>query len=303
MRIRILGSAAGGGFPQINCACRMCTRVRAGEPGLLPRTQASIAVTADDASWVLLNASPDLRQQFAATPALAPRTEKGLRDCPVESVILTNGDVDAIAGLLSLREGFRFDLYAAAPVLETLAANSIFKVLDPANVTRKALAFGTPTRVAPDLDVEAFSVPGKTALYRETTAPDFGTRDGDTIGLAISHAQTGGTFFFLPSVARVDASLVRRIAGAKLVLFDGTLYTDDEMLSQGLSAKTARRMGHMPMTGAGGTIDELANLSIARKVFVHINNSNPALDAHSDERRALEKAGWEVAYDGMEIVL
>lgn len=303
MLIRILGSAAGGGFPQLNCACPMCASVRAGRPGFSGRTQTSIAASADGKSWVLLNASPDLREQFAATPALAPDVGKGLRNSPLVSVVLTNGDVDALAGLLSLREGIAFDLHAAPPVLDTLKANSVFNVLNPAFVRRRALSFGAPFSVAPGLTVEAFTVPGKTALYLESDAPDFGTREGDTIGLTITETNTGKAFHFVPSCAKVDAALASRLRGAQLVLFDGTLYTDDEMIAQGLSQKTGRRMGHMPMSGAAGSIAALADLGIISKVFVHINNSNTVLDANGPERRAVEKAGWQVAHDGMEITL
>lgn len=303
MLIRILGSAAGGGFPQLNCACRMCANVRAGKSGFTARTQTSIAASADGRSWVLLNASPDLREQFAATPALAPDADKGLRHSPLASVVLTNGDVDALAGLLSLREGIAFDLYAAPPVLETLRTNSVFNVLAPDFVRRRPLTYGVPVPAAPGLEIEAFTVPGKTALYLETSAPDFGTREGDTIGLAVTETTTRKAFFFVPSCAQVDAALASRLRGAQLVLFDGTLYTDDEMLAQGLSPKTGRRMGHLPMSGADGSMAALADLNIARKVFVHVNNSNPVLDANSPERRALEKAGWIVAHDGMEITL
>jgi pyrroloquinoline quinone biosynthesis protein B len=303
MLIRILGSAAGGGFPQLNCTCRMCASVRAGRAGFTARTQTSIAASADGKSWMLLNASPDLREQFAATPALAPDAGKGLRNSPLASVVLTNGDVDALAGLLSVREGITFDLYAAPPVLDTLRTNSVFNVLNPDFVRRQPLTYDAPFPAAPGLTVEAFTVPGKTALYLETAAADFGTREGDTIGLALTEFATGKTFFFVPSCAKVDAALTLRLRGAQLVLFDGTLYTDDEMIAQGLSPKTGRRMGHMPMSGTEGSIAALADLGIARKVFVHVNNSNPALDANGPERRAVEKAGWIVAHDGMEITL
>lgn len=303
MIIRVLGSAAGGGFPQLNCDCRLCRGVREGRPGLQARTQTSLAVSADGHRWLLLNASPDLRQQFAATPALHPRPGTGVRNSPLAAVVLTNGDIDAVCGLLSLREGIAFDLLAAVPVLETLAGNGIFNVLNPAVVTRRPLAYGPPSEVAEGLWLEAYPVPGKTALYRETDAPDFGTREGDTIGLAITHRASGASFHFIPSCARIDAALRVRLAGARLVLFDGTLYTDEEMIEQGLSLKTGARMGHMSMSGPHGCVAALADLDIGRRVFIHINNSNPVLDETSPERRAVVEAGWEIAWDGMEIVL
>jgi len=303
MIIRILGSAAGGGFPQINCACRLCAAVRAGAPGFHARTQASVAVSGDGKHWTLLNAAPDLREQVAACRALQPAAHKGPRHSPIAAVVLTNGDVDAVAGLLSLREGFGFDLLAAPPVLATLAANSIFNVLAPQSVRRKALQPGAPVALLGGLTVEAYTVPGKTALYLETEAPDFGTRDGDTIGLEVRDTSTGAGFHFIPSCAGVDARLRARLEGAALVLFDGTLYADDEMIRAGLSAKTGARMGHMSMSGPAGSIAALADLGISRRVFIHINNSNPVLDEHGPEHAAVRAAGWEIAHDGLEITL
>lgn len=302
MIVRVLGSAAGGGFPQLNCACTMCRLARSGAPGVLPRSQTSLAVSADGVRWAIFNASPDLRQQVAQTPALQA-TPASARNSPIRAVVLTNGDVDAIAGLLSLREGFAFDLYAAEPVLEALAENSIFKVLNPDIVTRRALVPGRPIRLLDDLTVEAFAVPGKTALYKETSAPDFGTRPGDTIGLRITQATRNVTAFFIPSCARVDDELRARLDGADALLFDGTLYRDDEMIAQGLSRKTGARMGHIAMSGETGAVAALASVKVARRIFIHINNSNPVLDPASPERRAVEAAGWTIATDGMEMRL
>jgi pyrroloquinoline quinone biosynthesis protein B len=306
MRIRILGSAAGGGFPQINCNCRNCIAQRSGQPGYTARSQSSVAVSADGRNWVLLNASPDLRQQVAATPELAPATQGPARDSPIKAVILTNGDVDHIAGLLSLREGFAFSLYASQRVLGTLAANSIFNVLNESLVPRVGLEVGQRSELsALGLTVEAFAVPGKIALYLEDSAagPSYGTRDGDTIGLEITAPATGASFFYIPGCASVDTSLTARLRGARLVLFDGTLYRDDEMIVQGLSNKTGKRMGHISMSGAGGSIAAFQGLGVQRRVFVHMNNSNPVLFDGSAERAEVEQAGWDVAFDGMEISL
>jgi pyrroloquinoline quinone biosynthesis protein B len=313
MLIKVLGSAAGGGFPQINCNCRNCADARAGKPGFRSRTQSSLAVSTDGRHWVLLNASPDLRQQVAATPALLPRADAGPgtspRASPIRAVVLTNGDVDHIAGLLSLREGFAFTLYATERVLATLAANRIFDVLDPQLVGRVPLPVDRPLQLAGEdaaaLTLEAFAVPGKVALYLEDAGagPGLGTREGDTIGLRISGPGSGAAFFYVPGCAAVDAALATRLRGAALVLFDGTLYADEEMIAQGLSGKTGRRMGHISMSGAEGTIAAFHDLGVRRRIFVHINNSNPVLRDDSSERRAVERAGWEVAVDGMEIRL
>jgi pyrroloquinoline quinone biosynthesis protein B len=303
MIIKVLGSAAGGGFPQANCNCCNCADARAGKPGLRRRTQSSLAVSPDGRRWVLLNASPDIRQQIEATPELAPGG-RDLRSSPIAAVVLTNGDVDHVAGLLSLREGFLFDLFASERVLAILASNPIFNVLDPGRVPRISLRLGDTIKVMPDLQVEAFAVPGKVALYMEdeTAGPSLGTQAGDTLGLKVSDV-LGRTFFYVPGCAAVDAKLARRLTGAALVLFDGTLYTDEELIAQGLSSKTGKRMGHISMSGQDGSIAAFAPLDVKRRIYVHMNNSNPALREGSGERAAVEHAGWEVAFDGMEIRL
>jgi pyrroloquinoline quinone biosynthesis protein B len=306
MLIKVLGSAAGGGFPQVNCSCRNCSDVRLGAPGLGPRTQSSLAVSRDGLAWALLDASPDLRQQIAATPELAPRPDAGVRSSPIAAVALTNGDVDRVGGLLSLREGVAFGLYASERVLAALAASRIFEVLDRRHVPRVALPIGRPLDLsALGLTVEAFPVPGKIPLYLEDAAAGdgFGTREGDTVGLELRDPAAGTGFLYVPGCAAVDAALARRLEGSALVLFDGTLYTDDEMIAQGLSAKTGKRMGHIAMAGRDGSIAAFRSLDVKRRIFVHINNSNPVLRGDGPERAEVEAAGWEVAFDGMEIRL
>jgi pyrroloquinoline quinone biosynthesis protein B len=297
--IKVLGSAAGGGFPQANCNCRNCADVRRGVPGLLPHTQSSLAVSGDGRSWALLNASPDLRQQIAATPELWPQGD-AVRSSPIEVVVLSNGDVDHVAGLLSLREGLAFTLYASARVHATLAANSIFNALDTKVVRRDILPLDRPVELPGGVLMEAFAVAGKVALYLEGEAD---TAEGDTLGFKLTDLGSGASAFYIPACAAVDAALATRLREAALVLFDGTLYTDDEMIAQGLSSKTGRRMGHVSMSGPDGSIAAFAGLDVKRKVFVHINNSNPVLREGSAERRAVDQAGWEVATDGMEIRL
>lgn len=303
----MLGAAAGGGFPQWNSNAPACRRARSGDPGALPRTQASLAVSANDRDWVVLNASPDLRLQIEATPALHPR--HGLRSSPIGAVVLTGGDVDAIAGLLHLRERHPFALYATQPVLAILAENPIFGVLAPDCVARVELPLGRSLPLAgaggePALQVEAFAAPGKAPLYLEGEAFDPTPREeGDTIGLKLTEIATGRSLHFVPGCAAIADRLRDRLDGAELVLFDGTLWRDDEMIRLGVGAKTGRRMGHVSMDGEDGAIARLAGLGIARRVFIHINNTNPVLFADSPERREAEAAGWEVAHDGMEIVL
>lgn len=306
MHIRILGAAAGGGFPQWNCSCRNCADVRQGKPGFKARTQCSLAVSANGSDWVLLNTAPDLRQQINETPELGARADAGLRNSPIKAAVLTGGDVDFIAGLLNLRELQPFTVYGSSRVLSTLKANSVFNVLNAEVVPRRELPLGQTTAIAETgLDVEAFAVPGKVALYLESGAADanYGSREGDAIGLKVTARASGKTFFYVPGCAVVDADLAGRLKGAPLVFFDGTLYTDDEMLRQGLMKKTGQRMGHMSISGPEGSIAAFAALGVGRKIYVHINNSNPVLDDNSPERRATEAAGWEVGYDGMEIRL
>jgi pyrroloquinoline quinone biosynthesis protein B len=312
MEIRVLGAAAGGGFPQWNCNCRNCANARAGKPGFRPRTQCSLAVSANGRDWVLLNTAPDLRQQINDTPVLGATADGPLRNSPIKAAVITGGDVDFVAGLLNLRELQPFVLYSSTRVLASLAANSIFNVLNKDAVARRELPFDTPLSIdGPDgpigIEVESFAVPGKIALYLEDTAQgadgNYGSRDGDTIGLKVTDTNTGRYFFYIPGCAEVDPPLAARIKGSPLIFFDGTLYTDDEMLQQGLMPKTGARMGHMSMSGPNGTIETFKSLDVARRVFVHINNSNPVLDDNSPERKAAEAAGWEVGFDGMEIML
>lgn len=310
MLIKVLGSSAGGGFPQWNCNGPNSAAVRKGVPGLRARTQSSLAVSANGKDWVLLNASPDLRQQINDTPELQPDCQGPVRNTPIKAVVLTNGDVDHIAGLLNLREAEPFTIYGTERVLAVLADNTIFNVLAPNLVRRVPIAFDKPFVVeGPSgpvgLEVEGFPVPGKVALYLEdeSAGEDFGTEEGDTIGLKVTATDTGAHFFYVPGCAELSPSLKARLTGAPLVFFDGTLYTDNEMIDQGLLNKTGGRMGHMNMSGPSGTIAAFADLGVKRKVFIHINNSNPALREDSPERAAVEAAGWEVSHDGMSLRL
>lgn len=305
MKLIILGTAAGGGFPQWNCACANCRRARAGDAAARPRTQNAIAVSANGSDYVLVNASPDLREQIGATPALHPR--EGLRDSPIAAVVLTGGDVDFTAGLLNLREGQRFALYAGQRILDLLDESVIFRVLDAGLVPRRVLDGPTALRDGQGRDlgiaVEPFAVPGKVALYAEDASrPDLGSAEGDTIGLRISSSD-GKFFYYIPACAAVSPDLAERLRAASLVLFDGTLWRDDEMIAAGLSAKTGRRMGHVSAIGPEGSLAAFAGLGIARKVFVHVNNSNPMILDDAPERAEAERAGWLVAHDGMEIEL
>ncbi|MBZ9673936.1 pyrroloquinoline quinone biosynthesis protein PqqB [Mesorhizobium sp. ESP7-2] len=310
MRVKIIGSAAGGGLPQWNCNYRLSRAARSGMLGVHSRTQSCVTASADGTGWVLFNASPDIRQQIAQTPELQPALDGPLRSTPIRAVVLTNADIDHVAGLLSLRERQPFAIYGTAQVLATLEANAIFNVLDPAIVPRRLLA---PTeelaiRDAEDgetgIVVDSFPVPGKVALYLEQgrdPGADFSSDTGHTIGVRITEAGSRGGVFYIPGCARIDGALRARLTHAACLLFDGTVYTDDEMIAARVGQKTGARMGHIAMSGEAGSIAGLADVKIGRRIFVHINNTNPVLDENSAERAAVKAAGWEVARDGMEI--
>jgi pyrroloquinoline quinone biosynthesis protein B len=308
LRVVVLGAAAGGGVPQWNCGCPVCLEARTEHPELRS-TQASIAISADGGHWFLINASPDLRQQLIATPQLHPKAGK-LRHSPISGVILTNGEIDAIAGLLSMREGWPFTIYAHAKVLSVLKANSIFNVLSEKNVRRQpieadkvfepAVPDGTPSGI----EILPFAVPGKSAWYLEGKVHPAGDDGaGDTLGLRIRDKASAKYFYFLAACAAVNDDLKSRLAGAPLIFFDGTVWRDDELIAAGLGNKTGQGMGHIAMSGDGGAIESLAGLDIGRKIFLHINNSNPALLRASPERKIAERAGWQIPADGTEITL
>lgn len=305
LRAIVLGAAAGGGFPQWNSAGPGCLRARAGDPAAPPRSQASLAVSADGRRWIVLNASPDLRAQIAATPALHP-VRGAIRNSPIAAVVLSGAEVDTIAGLLTLRERQGFALYGGAAALATLDANPIFNVLDRGLVPRRDLPLGRPVALADaagsplGVTLEAFAVPGKVPLFEEAGGDPGRADDGATIGLALSAG--GGALLFIPGCAAMTPGLAARIAGADTLLFDGTLFRDDEMIRAGAGPKIGARMGHMSIDGPGGTIAAFRDIPVRRKVFIHINNTNPVLQPDGAERAEIEAAGWELAQDGLEIV-
>jgi pyrroloquinoline quinone biosynthesis protein B len=308
LRVVVLGAAAGGGVPQWNCGCWVCRRARTENPEL-QSTQASIAISADGEHWFLVNASPDLRQQLIATPQLHPKAGQ-LRHSPISGVILTNGEIDAVAGLLSMREGSPFTIYAHPKVLAILKSNSIFNVLGENNVRRQPIepdqAFEPvlPGGAPSGIEILPFAVAGKGAWYLEGKVhPGGDDGTGDTLGLRIADKASAKYFYFLAACADVTDELKSRLAGAPLIFFDGTVWRDDELIAAGLGSKTGQAMGHIAMSGDSGAIEALAGLDIGRKVFLHINNSNPALLHDSAERGEADRAGWQIPADGTEITL
>lgn len=306
LRALVVGAAAGGGLPQWNCNAPNSASFWRGATPLTAATQSSLAVSGDGASWALLNASPDIRQQIMALPQLQPRDPEqyGLRDTPICSVLLTNGDIDHIAGLLTLREKQRFDLITTADIADVLAANPIFNALDPDFVTRRVVGLETPFELAPGVQATLFAVPGKVPLFME------GDHGGDAVTTDLMGEQTvgveiaggGGRFFYVPGCARLVPALEDRLRDAALLFFDGTVWHDDEMIRQGVGQKTGQRMGHMCMAGPDGSIAAFSELGIRRKIYVHMNNTNP-IWRDGPERAEAEAAGWEIGYDGMEVSL
>lgn len=293
MRIIVLGAAAGGGLPQWNCGCVHCDAARVGR--IPPMTQSSIAVSANGSDWAIINASPDIRAQLAATPALHPT---GLREVPLRAVLVTNGDIDHVAGLLTLRESQPFTLLATPAIHAALAENPMMAAVSPAHVPRVPVGMDRPFDLAPGLMATIFAVPGKVPLYLEGKTVDTGLVGETTVGVELSDGTA--RVLYIPGCAALPGWLADRIEGADVLLFDGTLWRDDEMITAGLGAKTGARMGHM---AAADTIAAMDGLDIGRRLFVHVNNSNPLVDPASPETAEAHAAGWEIARDGLEIVL
>lgn len=307
MKILVLGSAAGGGYPQWNCNCKRCGGLRRGTIRSTARTQSSIAVSEDGSTWVLLNASPDLGQQIRDNVALHPRGEP--RDTPIQAVVLMDAQLDHVTGLLSLREGSPLALYCTPGVLEDL---TVGMPLLPAlkhycGVDWNEVPVGGDNNAA-DFTIPAFPNLRFSALAVAGQAPPYSARRGspavgDNIALVIHDVTTGGQLFYAPGLAEIGPAERQALARATCVMVDGTFWTEDEMLTAGLSRKRASEMGHLPQSGPGGMLASLAPLAAQRKILIHINNSNPILDCDSAERHDLQRHGIEVAHDGMEIVL
>ena len=296
MKLAILGAGAGGGLPQWNCGCANCLDARAGK--IASMTQSSVAVSADGERWVVLNASPDIAAQLQRTNALWP---KSLRGTPIAAVVLTNGDIDHIAGLLTLREKTPFTVFATQSGMDILTTNSVFNVLDSELVERSLISVDEVFEPLSDVKITPFSVPGKVALFLEDEESlDIEAVGDQTIGLLLE--VNGKRAAYIPGCAALPDWLLMRLEAVDLLLFDGTVWENDDMAKTGTGQKTGARMGHIQLSGHDGSLERLGSVS-ARKVFVHINNTNPILQPESGERAKVESAGWEIAYDGMEIEL
>ncbi len=309
MKILVLGSSAGGGYPQWNCNCRQCDGVRRGAINSRPRTQSSIAISVDGNDWLLVNASPDILAQIRSNPALQPA--RAARDSGIAAVLLMDGQVDHVTGLMMLREGKRLPLYCSADVRSDLTSGlPLLNVLEHycrVDWHEVPVAAGERSSFTiPQLDGVRF-----TAVPLHSNAPPYSPRRdnpaaGDNIGLLVHDTASGKRLFYAPGLGRIDPLVAQAMAEADCLLVDGTFWSEDEMIVHGFSSKPASAMGHLPQSGPGGMLDVLAGLPAAaarRTILVHINNTNPILDEDSPQRGVLRAAGVEVAHDGMEIIL
>lgn len=304
MFVHILGSAAGGGFPQWNCNCRMCHGVRQGSIKARPRTQSSIAVSGDGENWALFNTSPDILAQLAAFPALQPA--RHLRDTAIRGIVFMDSQLDHTTGLLMLREGCPHDVYCTDMVYEDLTTGfPVFEILKHWN--------GGVRRHPVPIDGESFTMAGIeglsfTALPVRGKAPPYSPHRhqphrGDNIGLKVTDTTSGRSLFYAPGLGQLDEETLDWMREADCLLVDGTFWREDEMASVGLGERKAADMGHLPQSGPGGMMDVLRPMRKPRKILIHINNTNPILDEESEERRLLEREGIEIAYDGMHFSL
>lgn len=304
MQVHILGSGAGGGFPQWNCNCDNCARFRRGDINAQARTQSSIAISSNGADWILINASPDIRAQIDAFPALQPARAR--RDTGIRAVVLMDCQIDHTTGLLTLRENDTpLALYCTEMVYQDLTSG--FPVL---NMLKHYC--GVDWHALP-IDGSSFTIPAAeslalTALHLSSKAPPYSPHRhdphlGDNVGLVVEDRDTGGSLFYAPGLGKIEDHLRPFMADADCLLVDGTCWTNDEMSRRGVGRKTASEMGHLFQFGPGGMIEALSAFDKPRKVLIHINNTNPILDEDSQERAELARQGIEVAFDGMDIEL
>lgn len=298
MRIRILGSAAGGGLPQWNCYCRVCNAARRADGSAIPRLQSSIAIEGSDGRWLLVNASPDLRAQLDLLPLPAP---DGIRAMPVAGILLTDAEIDHTAGLLLLRESTTpLKVFSTAAVREALTEGyPVLRMLESySGVDWTELPIGVPVALADAmLDVEAFEVGGDAPLYLADPTADVGA-----VGLTVTDRTSGRALTYVPGLARLDDEIVARFEASDCVLVDGTFWEPDELVELGIGARGASEMGHLPLATPAGTLSWLGSLR-ARTILVHMNNTNPVLLEDSPERAMVVAAGVEVGHDGLEIEL
>jgi len=303
MKIRVLGSGAGGGFPQWNCNCDNCRRLRHNEINAKARTQSSIAVSTDNTNWLLINASPDIRAQLETFPAIQPK--KGIRDTGIKAIMLMDSQIDHTTGLLILREGEPLDIYCSEMVKQDLTTGfPLFNMLaDYCTVNHHPIPVdGSGFEIAgiDDLRFYTHALKSKAPPY---SPHRHDPHDGDNVGVIIEQISTGKKVYYSPGLGAFEPHVMRAMEAADCLLVDGTFWTDDEMICQKAGIKRAQDMGHLAQSGPGGMIETLNTIDNTRKILIHINNTNPILDEDSEQRQILDQAGIEVSYDGLEIEL
>ena len=304
MKIKVWGAAAGGGLPQWNCTCSNCSALRENGSGIESRTQSQLAISTDDKNWFLINASPDLRQQLIRNPEAHPDSTKGPRNTPIDGIVLTSADLDHVLGLLLLREFTPIRIYATQPVITILKKNSFFQMLD------RLPGQSRWTQIEPDVSFYAGCGLTCTPISVSNSLPTYITDQdrvsldstGATIGLLFEDTN-GVRIAYFPALPSVSSSLKLLLSTCAVIFIDGTFWKDDELQELQPGTSSARSMGHLPISGPEGSLAALQDLKGIRKIYTHINNTNPILREQSSERREIEDAGWEVAWDGLEITL
>jgi pyrroloquinoline quinone biosynthesis protein B len=307
VRVKILGSAAGGGFPQWNCACSNCRRFREGTLHGSPRTQVQVAVSSDNSNWYLLSASPDLPKQIEGFPKLHPSAKS--RETPIAALVLPGGDLDQVLGLILLRESQPLRAYATPSIRKIIMENNIIFAM-----VRNQILWDD---VFPGREFELVSVRGTNSGIRclpfalKGNYPHYLSQeqaaslpaDQAVMGLRLQHSSGGGTVVYMPGMPSIEKSWLEHLENCDVLLIDGTFWTDDELIRIQGGGRTARQMGHLPVSGPGGSLEQLSRLKRPRKIYIHVNNTNPILDEESAEYQQVRRAGWEIAQDGAEFEL
>ena len=303
MKVRVLGSGAGGGFPQWNCNCHNCHRLRHNTMNGKVRSQSSIAVSTDNKNWLLINTSPDIRSQLEAFPAIQPK--EGIRDTGIKAILLIDSQIDHTTGMLMLREGKPLEVYCTDMVKQDLSTGfPLFTMLkDYCTVNHHAIPVDGSSFTIPAIEDLRFYTQALKSKAPPYSPHRHDPHEGDNIGVIIEQISTGKKVFYSPGLGEIEPHVMTAMQEVDCLLVDGTFWTDDEMCTQNISHKKAREIGHLPQSGPGGMIEVLSGVAKARKILIHINNTNPILDDDSEQRKILDAAGIEVAYDGLEIDL
>jgi len=303
MKVRVLGSGAGGGFPQWNCNCHNCYRLRHNTMNGKARSQSSIAVSTDNKNWLLINTSPDIRSQLEAFPAIQPK--EGIRDTGIKAILLIDSQIDHTTGMLMLREGKPLEVYCTDMVKQDLTTGfPLFTMLkDYCTVNHHAVPVDGSSFIIPAIEDLRFYTQALKSKAPPYSPHRHDPHEGDNIGVIIEQISTGKKLFYSPGLGEIEPHVMHAMQEVDCLLVDGTFWTDDEMCTQNISHKKAREIGHLPQSGPGGMIEVLSGVAKARKILIHINNTNPILDDDSEQRKILDAVGIEVAYDGLEIDL